>query len=237
MLYSLTILPSSETAGDFSEGGEYVPPMELRARIYKARTDAKLTQEQLATETGKTRSAVAQWEKGDVRPRHSTLALIAKATGKSIEWLENGIDNESVGLMVHGEVAAGLWSEDTIRFVPYGVPVAPDPRYPAHSQRLYRVRGNSVNRKVRDGEYIHCVAVIEGEMTPEHGDMVVVRRSEQGKTEYTAKMLLRDNGGWVLRPESDDPAWQSDISYDGDGETETEITDIVIASWKPIGRR
>ena len=133
--------------------------MELRERIYRAREDAGLTQQQLADLVGKTRGAVTQWEAGDVRPRHSTLKAIAQATGKALSWIENGVGAERTGLVVIGEVAAGLWKEGSVSFVPYDVPVAAHPEYPAHAQRLYKVSGNSVNRIVADSEYVHCVSV------------------------------------------------------------------------------
>lgn len=210
--------------------------MELKARIYTARRDANLTQDQLAEAVGKTRSAVTQWESGDVRPRHTTLAAIAKATGKPLSWLENGVDDKRSGLMVVGEVAAGLWKEGSLEYVRKAAPVAPHPDYPAESQRLYQVSGQSVNRVVSDGEYVHCVTVEDGAITPQSGDMVIVRRTEHGLTEYTAKRLLVEGGRHILRPESTEPEWQKDIVIDGTEDTQIAITDVVIAKWQPIRR-
>ncbi|MGW9230593.1 helix-turn-helix domain-containing protein [Pseudorhizobium sp. NPDC055634] len=210
--------------------------MELRERIFRAREDANLTQEQLAAATGKTRGAVSQWEAGDVRPRHSTLVAIAKATGKDLRWLESGLAPDVVGMRVIGEVAAGLWKEGSVEFKPYGQPVAPHPDYPAQMQRLYKVSGNSVNKVVADGEYIHCVSVIDGGISPIHGDLVVVRRSEHGLSEYTAKRLIIEGKKMILRPESHDEQWQTDIEINGDEETAIVITDVVIAKWSPLKR-
>ncbi|WFS01611.1 helix-turn-helix domain-containing protein [Rhizobium tumorigenes] len=210
--------------------------MELKARIYKARRDANLTQDQLADAVKKTRSAVTQWESGDVRPRHSTLVAIAKATGKPLSWLENGVDNERSGLMVVGEVAAGLWKEGSVEYIPRSMPVAPHPDYPPQSQRLYQVSGQSVNRVVGHGEYVHCVSVADGAIYPESGDLVIVRRTEHGLTEYTAKRLLIVDGENILRPESLEAEWQKDIVIDGNDDTQIEITDVVIAKWVPFRR-
>jgi transcriptional regulator with XRE-family HTH domain len=227
---------SSDTIEAFPEFGGYGPLMELNARIHKARTEANMTQYQLAAATGKTRGAVAQWESGEVRPRHSTMKLIATATGKALEWLESGIDAANVGLVVVGEVAAGTWKEGGARFKPIGMPVAPDPRYPKAAQRLYRVVGNSVNKLVGDGEYVHCVDILAANLTPEAGDLVIVRRMEHGLAEYTAKRMIRHGKKWILRPESTDPEWQSDIILDGDEGIEVQVTDLVIAKWFPIER-
>lgn len=236
-MYSLTNAPSSETIEDCAVSLGYVWPMELNQRIFLAREEAGLTQQQLANAVGKTRGAVAQWEAGDVRPRHSTLVAIAKATGKDLVWLEAGVGSDQTGLLVVGEVAAGMWREGTVTFKPYGQPVAPHPDYPAHAQRLYRVSGTSLNKKVQDGEYLHTVDIHAGNLRAEDGDLVIVRRMEHGLTEYTAKTLVRSGDKWVLRPESTDPQWSEDIELSGHEETEISVTDIVIAKWSPLGRR
>lgn len=235
-MYSLTKLTSSQSIEDRYVTLEYDSPMELRERIYKARTDAKLTQDQLAEAVGKTRGAVSQWESGEVRPRHSTLSAIAKATRKDLRWLESGLQPDVVGMRVIGEVAAGLWKEGSVEFKPYGMPVAAHPAYPAEMQRLYRVNGTSVNRIVADGEYVHCVSVADGGITPENGDLVIVCRQEHGLSEYTAKRLVVDGEQKVLRPESSDEQWQTDIIVDGNDDTSIVITDVVIAKWSPLKR-
>jgi transcriptional regulator with XRE-family HTH domain len=209
--------------------------MELHERIYQARTKAKLTQSELAEAVGKTRGAVAQWERGEIRPRHSALEDIASATGQSLDWLLRGKEPPST-LQVVGEVAGGLWREASLEFESFGVPVAPHPAYPAEVQRLYRVTGNSVNRIVQDGDYIHCVSVDDGGLRPEDGDLVVVRRMEHGLSEYTAKRLRVESGRKALLPESTDPNWQTEIPLNGNDGTDIQITDIIIAKWSPIPR-
>lgn len=233
-MYSFTNETSRHTDDEISSAPEYGPGMELNARILKARKDAGMTQEALAGAVGKTRAAVAQWESGDVRPRHSTLEAVAKATGKSLAWLETG--EETGGLRVIGIVAGGVWKEGAATFRPYRVAVAPDPGYPATAQRLYRVEGNSVNRAVSDGEYVHTVDIIAADIAFEVGDIVIVRRTKHGTSEYTAKQAARVGQEWVLRPLSDDPDWQEDIVLNGDEDTMIEVTDIVIAKWSPVGR-
>lgn len=240
-MYSLTNGASSETIEDFADLDEYVPLMELKHRIYKARKDANMTQDQLASAVDKTRGAVAQWESGDVRPRHSTLVKIAEATNKPIGWLESGgtADDEGSGvrLPVVGDVSAGLWREATLTYEQHFEPVAPHPDYPAASQRLYRVSGTSINKIASNGEYLHAVNVHGGGVTPENGDLVIVCRMQHGLAEYTAKTLIADESGQALRPESLDPDWQMDIKVNGDDDTSIEITDVVIAKWSPIERR
>lgn len=240
-MYSLTNASSSETIEDFKIDSDYNFEMELNARIFKARSDAKLTQDQLAKAVGKTRGAVAQWESGEVRPRHSTLQEIATATKVPIFWLLNGGDLEPssprIGLEVAGEVAAGTWKEATVRYERHYQPVATHPDYPMQGQRLYKVSGTSINKIADNGEYLHAIALHEGGVQPESGDLVIVRRMQHGLAEYTAKTLVWENGNWILRPESFDAEWQEDIQLSGDDDTEITITDIVVAKWSPIERR
>ncbi len=210
--------------------------MELKERILKARLDAGLTQEQLAAATKKSRGAVSQWESGEARPRHSTLGAIAKATGKELAWLESGLHSDVIGMRVIGEVAAGVWKEGSVEFKPYGMPVAPHPGYPAEAQRLYKVTGNSINRIVEDGAYVHCVSIMDAGIQPQNGDVVIVCRNEHGLSEYTAKRLIFEDDRMILRPESTDEEWQRDVILSGDDDTNIQITDIIIAKWQPIKR-
>lgn len=234
-MYSLTNISSSETVDDREARVNYTILMNLNQRIFQARKDADLTQDQLAEAVGKTRSAVAQWESGEVRPRHSTLVAIARATKVSLQWLESGVDPEIFGLPAVGEVAAGTWKEGTIEFAAHTVPVSPNPDYPAHAQRLYRVSGTSLNRIAADGSYLHAVAIGEAGIRPEVGDLVVVRRMEHGLTEYTAKRIWAIGGKRYLKPDSVDPQWEGSlIPLSGDESTEIEITDLVIAVWYPV---
>jgi DNA-binding XRE family transcriptional regulator len=213
--------------------------MEMSDRIRQARKEKGMTQHELAEAVGVTRAAVAIWEAGKHPPRREIIAKIAEVTGTTAPWIEVGAST-SVSLQrplcVIGEVAGGVWKEGSIEFVPVKMPVAPHPDYPVKAQRLYVVRGTSVNRVVADGEYIHCVSVHESGIEPQHGDLVVVRRMQHDMAEYTAKRLVRSGHQLVLRPESNDPAWQSDIVVNGDDSTLIEITDVVIAKWSPISR-
>jgi transcriptional regulator with XRE-family HTH domain len=213
--------------------------MTMEDRIKQARKNAGMSQTELAEAVGVTRSAVALWEAGKNTPRRDVIAKIAEVTGSTIPWIEFGTTATEPlprSLYVIGEVAGGVWKEGTIEFVPIRMPVSPHPDYPVESQRLYVVHGNSVNRVIPDGEYVHCVCIHESGVKPQHGDLVIVRRMQHDMAEYTAKRLVRSGDHWVLRPESTDPAWQSDIVMNGDDSTSIEITDVVIAKWSPISR-
>jgi transcriptional regulator with XRE-family HTH domain len=63
----------------------------ISARIRRARSAARLTQEQLAGATGVKRSAVAQWERfNGTSPNTEHLSKVAIATCVCFEWLATG---------------------------------------------------------------------------------------------------------------------------------------------------
>jgi phage repressor protein C with HTH and peptisase S24 domain/DNA-binding XRE family transcriptional regulator len=66
-------------------------PSSLASRIAAARRYAKLSQQALADKIGVSRPAVSQWETEDpekgTAPSRDNLALVAKYTGASMEWL------------------------------------------------------------------------------------------------------------------------------------------------------
>lgn len=226
-MYSLTNLISSETFRESELGAVYDAPMELKSRILKARNDAGLTQEQLAAVTGKTRSAVAQWESGESTPRWNTLNQIAAATGTKAAWL---IYEEDVGLRVVGEIAVGMWRESGVVFREYIGPVAAHPRYPASAQRLWQVNDQSIETiAVRGSSFLHGIDLQSARIAAQDGELVVVRRHDQSKNEYTARFLVTVNGRQMLRIDGASD-WPIDATVD--------ILDLVIGKWEPLtGRR
>ena len=74
---------------------EAEPEFTMAAALIQARTQAELTQEQLAKLMGTSQSAIARLESGKFKPSHGTLEKFAKATGTrlrvSFERVGNGI--------------------------------------------------------------------------------------------------------------------------------------------------
>jgi len=66
----------------------------LSYRIRQARKLKGLSQEQLAEELHKSRTAIVNWETGYARPDQETLPLIATALDVSLEWLLDSSNDE-----------------------------------------------------------------------------------------------------------------------------------------------
>ena len=64
--------------------------MSIGARIKHARKEAGLSQADLATQVGRSQSAVAEWETGETAPRRNIVEKIAFSLGVSVHWLEIG---------------------------------------------------------------------------------------------------------------------------------------------------
>jgi SOS-response transcriptional repressor LexA len=131
-------------------------------------------------------------------------------------------------LRILGTIAAGVWTEmeqaEAVESVSYLI----DPRWNAEDVFGLRVRGESINRKARDGD---LVAVLKLEAAPRDfrdGDWVVVKRTRGGLHESTVKCVRGKPGAWELWPSSDDPRHQEPILLSGDEDTTVEVVGFVI---------
>jgi transcriptional regulator with XRE-family HTH domain len=62
----------------------------IHERIKESRTNANLTQQELADYCGVERTAVSQWENASNNPKLTHLFEISKATGATVTWLLTG---------------------------------------------------------------------------------------------------------------------------------------------------
>lgn len=210
--------------------------MTIGARIREARKRLGMSQQALATEVGVSRPAVAQWESGESAPKKENIGPIAEALRTSVEWVLSGRNSKGTLMPVRGEVAAGVWREH-IDLDLNPIPVAPDPRYPAEAQFALLVRGSSMDKLAKDGEYIHCLSVQESAIAPLNGDVVVVERRRHGSSETTVKRLVARRDGVRLMPESADPRYQEELEIGAvDDATEVSISAIVIGRYAQFAR-
>lgn len=147
----------------------------------------------------------------------------------------------SVHIPIVGRIAAGFfrevetsqWDWNAVRHFPAS-PFPPDPQYPLAAQYDLRVDGPSVNRFARDGDYIRCVDLRKAPVGWVDGDYVVIERRRGGMVETTAKRVVRTPSGVELRPDSDDPQWQTPLLIPNEGQahdTDDEIAIIGLVLW------
>jgi ribosome-binding protein aMBF1 (putative translation factor) len=86
------LIPARQLFDKWRKDAEYVREFEaledefaLAAALIKARSEAGLTQEEVAERMGTTQSAVARLEGGRSRPSTKTLAKFAEATGTRLK--------------------------------------------------------------------------------------------------------------------------------------------------------
>jgi transcriptional regulator with XRE-family HTH domain len=83
-------------------------PNPAGARIRIARQDRGLTQDELATRVGVSRSAVAQWETGRTGQVTANLSRIATALDVNVEYLMFGDDKRAAAAVRQGDELAML---------------------------------------------------------------------------------------------------------------------------------
>lgn len=86
------------------------------AKIRQARREAGLSLDHLAERIGSSRRHLIRLEKGDNTPRPATLAAIAEATGKPVEFFDADDEEESLSdwLEERYDVAALLFELDRL---------------------------------------------------------------------------------------------------------------------------
>lgn len=114
---------------------------------------------------------------------------------------------------IKGEVAAGVWSEPDISLDPIATTVAVDSRWPDDSVFLLRIKGNSINRQAKDGDLVLCLDIHAAPRDIQAGDWVVAERTgADGRIETTVKLVEGNRfTGFQLRPDSDDPRFQTSL--------------------------
>jgi len=172
-------------------------------------------------------------------PKMSTMRSLAQALDTTIPYLMGEIEHspvrpnltqgDSIDLPVMHTVAAGPWlsPDDYTDVEPEIMTVQAARGFEGIPQWLERVRGDSFNRLIGDGSYVHVADAIAMGYEPRTGDIVVVIRSRaQGALiERTLKEVEVEPGGHVrLWPRSYNPRWSEPISVvDGLGDHENEV--------------
>lgn len=142
-------------------------------------------------------------------------------------------------LPVRHRAQAGHWIE--VDFAEEAPPAPPmfvpaSPGYSNPSQWLELVVGDSVDREIPAGSFVHVVDAIERGYRPRTGDFVVVQRARDGGRllERSIKQVeIRPDNQVELWPRSHNPQWNTPLCLDDaqDGVT-AEIVGLVIASYR-----
>lgn len=120
---------------------------------------------------------------------------------------------------VVGEVAAGVFKEMYVEdFEVFEIPIPIDPKWPTEAVTALVVRGDSINRKAADGDYVVTLEYGYAPRTFEHGDWVVAERARGDIREVTVKRVELLDGIFFLVPDSYDPAFKAIRLGETDGE-------------------
>jgi len=144
-------------------------------------------------------------------------------------------------LPIRGAVQAGIWvEEDTPDFneTHETIPVAEDARFPGHDQFALKIRGDSINEYIADGEYAVCVDVATIRDWQAE-DLVVVERRRGGGAlrETTVKQVkITPDGRLQLWPRSKNPKFKEPIVLDDveDEDMQIELKGLVIGKYSPL---
>lgn len=223
---------------------------EMSDRLKEARIDAGYASAAKAAEAMGVRPSTYQaHENGSRGFKRESVIRYARFFKVSLPWLEHNqgpkeargkksAEHPEIGrVSVQGEVRAGAWLEiDEVRdekSTKY-LNVVLDPRYEEIPQFALKVVGESMNRTVRDGEYVICASWPETGQSLRDGLLVIVQRQRGSTVEVTVKRVRGHQSHWELWPESDDPRYQTPYVYAEDTEDEVKVIALVLAIHRPV---
>lgn len=176
----------------------------------------------------------------DIRRALAHILRVEEAELSLLPVPKNLSLTESVkNLAVVGEVVAGVWLEEVSFDEPFEhVAVVPDARFNGMRQFALSVRGPSMDKLIREGEFAICVDAIDLGRAPQHDDIVVVTRTRRaGHLRETTLKQVEVHGSRVeLWPRSNDPKFQKKIilSKSDDEAVSVEISAYVISVLRPL---
>lgn len=175
---------------------------EIRDAIISLREKSGMSQQELADKLGKTRSAVSQYESGKIIPKMGVIEDLAEIFGvpKSEILGEPSHVMRLTPVPLYGLVAAGT----PIEMVPVDDMKEAPARYVDDDPHCYlvRVRGNSMNHHIQDGNY----ALVSPKYSePNDRDMFLVTVNGD---DATIKHVRKLANGVELIPDSYDPTYR-----------------------------
>jgi phage repressor protein C with HTH and peptisase S24 domain len=216
---------------------EEVEAMEPHERLRAVREKHYETAADAARAMGIEAGTYRAHEEGRGTLRH--LTRYAKFFNVSLDFLATGklpskstsehkhapvVDATSEGLAVKGFVQAGVWQESYAPDDAQNLPIVGVSGYPLHRQFALQIKGDSINRRAKDGSYAICV---EWHGPLANGDVVVFERRRNGFFQATIKIIKLRDTMVELWPDSDNPQHQEPLAVSGKELREGEEVAVV----------
>jgi len=183
-----------------------------------------------------------------------TIGGLAQALQTTPEWLILGTGPKepakeviperqrgpeaTAGLRLVGAVGAGLWLESASENNDAQLTAVPaDPRFPAEYQSAYEVRGTSMDRIARPGDFLIVLDRKAAGVSLRSGDIVIVTQTKSGLRETTARRFRTRMSapGCELSFESNDPKHNVGIWLPHQESTESlSLGGIVVGVYRPL---
>jgi transcriptional regulator with XRE-family HTH domain len=179
---------------------------EIRAWLRSALQEAKVSQSELGRRAGFTPDQVSRILKGERTLSAEEMLRVSRAIGvlPPLQMPESYFNIRYVSVI--GEVAAGTFSDMNVSsFAVYEIPIPVDPKWPEGSVAAYVVRGESINRRASDGDYVVTLKAEAAPRSWQHGDWIIAERARGDLCETTVKQVCIRNGKTTLCPDSNDP--------------------------------
>lgn len=224
--------------------------MDIAARIQKRLNELNLTANAASLRAGLPRDAVRDILTGKSQnPRGDTIMKISIALETDPAYLLIGRpptmypgtdQDEDVFLPIKHTVAAGAWRE--IEDYGYDVPVETRPvarlmKFAYFDQWLERVQGDSMDRMIPPGSFVHVVDAIQMHYEARDKDVVVVerKRAQGALFERSLKQLASSPSGFQLWPRSHNPKWDKPLALADQADTgddmKVQIVGLVIRAY------
>lgn len=180
--------------------------------------------------------------RGERSLRAEEIPVVAKYLDRPFPWAQTSVLAGATTALTEGQmpvlgrVQAGAWMADdgsideTIGAIPFGRDTAYPP---TREQYAVQIVGDSMDRILPEGSY--AIVLAADGATPVHGDLVIVRRVNNGLIERTVKRFVEVDGGQLV-PESTNPRHLPiALSAPAEGVT-IEIEGFVIGRYQRLGR-
>lgn len=150
--------------------------------------------------------------------------------------LEKGVANPLAYVKCVGEVAAGVWKDMVVGdFDEFEIPIPVDPRWPKDAVSALIVRGDSINNRASEGDYVVVLAAEAAPRDVQNGDWVIAERVRGDLRETTVKRVVMRNGGILLCPDSSDPRF-TPLVLGADGDDVVRVVAFVLDFVRPATR-